>query len=97
MAIDREQVRQVARLARLALSDAEEEKYAAQLSHVLGYMETLAQVDVAGVAPLSFAGDSTAQGALREDEALPGLTRERALAASPSHDQSAFLVPRIIE
>jgi aspartyl-tRNA(Asn)/glutamyl-tRNA(Gln) amidotransferase subunit C len=100
MAIDRKQVRHVARLARLALSDADEEKYAAQLSHVLGYIEQLAQVDVAGVQPLTFAGDASAEEAalaLRADEPLPGLPRERALAAAPAHDESAFLVPRIIE
>jgi len=41
MAIDRAQVRKVARLARLALTEAEEETFAAQLSHVLDYIETL--------------------------------------------------------
>jgi aspartyl-tRNA(Asn)/glutamyl-tRNA(Gln) amidotransferase subunit C len=100
LGIDRKQVRHVARLARLALSEDEEEKYAVQLSAVLGYIEKLEQVDVSGVQPLAFAGDATAEeaaSAWRADEALPGLSREQALAAAPGHDELAFLVPRILE
>src|SRR5207302_8437292 len=57
VAIDRAQVRHVARLARLALSPEEEERFAAQLGHVLEYIERLSAVDVSGVEPLSFAGE----------------------------------------
>ncbi len=95
MAIDRAQVRHVARLARLRLSAAEEELYAAQLGAVLGYLERLAAVDVSSVEPLSFAGDEGSS--LREDVARSGLSREQALAAAPQHDAQAFVVPRIIE
>jgi len=98
--IDRRQVRHVARLARLELTAAEEETFAAQLSHVLEYVEKLNAVDVSGVAPLSFAGDASAEeawSALRADEPRPGLPRERALAAAPAQDGAAFVVPRIIE
>ncbi len=100
MAIDAKVVRHVARLARLALTAAEEERFAAQLSSVLGYIAQLEQVDVSRVSPLSFAGDAAAAGAestLRADEVLPGLPREEALRAAPAHDARAFLVPRIIE
>ena len=100
MAIDRAQVRHVALLARLELSPAEEEQFAAQLSHVLGYIETLLAVDVSQVAPLSFAGDAPAQEAelaLREDLVVNGLLREEALAGAPARDERSFLVPRILE
>jgi aspartyl-tRNA(Asn)/glutamyl-tRNA(Gln) amidotransferase subunit C len=100
VAIDRAQVRHVAHLARLSLSAAEEEKFAAQLSQVLGYVEKLNAVDVTGVEPLAFAGDldpSRAQGALREDRALAGIPRDEALSSAPEKDAQAFLVPRIIE
>ncbi len=103
MAIDRAQVRHVANLARLSLSAAEEETFAAQLSQVLGYVESLAAVDVTGVEPLAFAGDldparaGMAGVALREDRALAGIPRDEALAAAPQRDAQAFLVPRIIE
>jgi aspartyl-tRNA(Asn)/glutamyl-tRNA(Gln) amidotransferase subunit C len=98
--IDRERVRRVAVLARLALSPDEEERYAAQLSHVLAHIETLAAVDVTGVEPLTFAGDAgaaSAESLLREDRAVPGLEREAALAAAPARDEQAFLVPRVLE
>jgi aspartyl-tRNA(Asn)/glutamyl-tRNA(Gln) amidotransferase subunit C len=98
--IDRERVRRVAHLARLSLSEAEEERLAAQLSQVLGYVESLSAVDVAGIEPLAFAGDADpaqAEALLREDRAEPGLEREAALQAAPSRDEQAFLVPRVIE
>lgn len=97
MAIDRAQVRHVARLARLALSEEEEERFAAQLGHVLEYVERLQAVDVAGVEPLSFAGDAAAGLPLREDEPQPSLPRDKVLAQAPEHNGEAFLVPRILE
>ena len=97
MAIDRAQVRHVARLARLALSADEEERFAAQLGHVLEYIERLQGVDVSGVEPLSFAGDAAAGLPLREVVPRPSLPRETVLAQAPRHDDEAFLVPRIIE
>lgn len=97
MPIDRAQVRYVARLARLALSEEEEERYAAQLGHVLEYIERLATVDVSGVEPLSFAGDEAAGLPLREDAPHQSLPREKVLAQAPRHDAQSFVVPRIIE
>jgi aspartyl-tRNA(Asn)/glutamyl-tRNA(Gln) amidotransferase subunit C len=102
MAIDRAQVRHVARLARLSLSEAEEETFAAQLSHVLDYIEKLSAVDVSSVEPLAFAGDlaqsNVSAGAeLRPDEARAGIPRDEALAAAPASDGASFLVPRILE
>ena len=97
MAIDRVQVRQVARLARLLLSPEEEERFAAQLGHVLEYIERLQAVDVEGVAPLAFAGDGAALAPLREDVPHPCLPREQVLSQAPQHDGKSFVVPRIIE
>ncbi|HET7785498.1 MAG TPA: Asp-tRNA(Asn)/Glu-tRNA(Gln) amidotransferase subunit GatC [Myxococcales bacterium] len=97
MAIDRAQVRHVARLARLALSPEEEERLASQLGHVLDYIERLQAVDVSSVAPLSFAGDAAAGLPLREDVPHPSLPRDKVLAQAPQADGQAFVVPRIIE
>jgi aspartyl-tRNA(Asn)/glutamyl-tRNA(Gln) amidotransferase subunit C len=97
VAIDRAQVRHVARLARLALSAEDEERFAAQLQNVLGYIERLQQVDVSGVMPLSFAGDLEGGLPLRADEPKPCLPREKVLSQAPQADEEAFLVPRIIE
>jgi aspartyl-tRNA(Asn)/glutamyl-tRNA(Gln) amidotransferase subunit C len=97
VAIDRAQVRHVARLARLALSAEEEERFAAQLQNVLGYIERLQQVDVSGVEALSFAGDAQDALPLREDVPKPCLPRDKVLAQAPQADEQAFLVPRILE
>jgi aspartyl-tRNA(Asn)/glutamyl-tRNA(Gln) amidotransferase subunit C len=97
VAIDRAQVRHVARLARLALSPEEEERLASQLGHVLDYIERLQAVDVSSVAPLGFAGDAAAGLRLREDVPHQSLPREKVLAQAPQADGQAFLVPRIIE
>jgi aspartyl-tRNA(Asn)/glutamyl-tRNA(Gln) amidotransferase subunit C len=97
VAIDRAQVRHVARLARLALSPDEEERFAAQLGHVLEYIERLNAVDVSGVEPLSFAGDAQAGLPLRDDQPVPCLPRETVLARAPQQDGESFVVPRIIE
>ena len=98
MAIDKSTVRHVARLARLALSAEEEERTAAQLGHVLDYIERLEAVDVSGVEPLSFAGDpGEAQASMRSDEPGPCLPREKVLSQAPEQDGSFFVVPRIIE
>ena len=96
--MDRSTVRHVARLARLSLSPEEEERTAAQLGHVLEYIERLEAVDISGVEPLSFAGDpAEAQRALREDEPRPGLTQEEALANAPAKVDGFFRVPAIQE
>ena len=98
MAIDRNTVRHVARLARLALTAEEEERTAAQLGHVLEYIERLEAVEIEGIEPLSFAGDaSEAEAVMRDDEIRPGLPREKVLAEAPEQDGSAFVVPRILE
>lgn len=97
MSIDRAQVRHVARLARLSLSPQEEDLFAAQLGHVLEYVERLSVVEVEGVEPLSFAGDAQSAAPLREDTPRPGLDRAKVLAQAPQHDEEAFLVPRILE
>lgn len=100
MSIDRAQVQKVAHLARLSLSPDEEENFAAQLSHVLGYIEKLEGVDVSSVEPLAFAGDLDPEHSrelLRDDAPHQSLPREVALAAAPASDGQSFLVPRILE
>lgn len=97
MSLSLEQVRHIARLARLALEPAEEARYAAQLSAILGHVEQLSELDVAGVPPMTHALAAGEVTALRPDEVHPGLSPEEALAAAPAREGTAFKVPRIIE
>ena len=89
-----EQVRHVARLARLELSDEEVERFGAQLSSVLGHVETIRGLVTEGVEPTAHALEL--KNVLRDDEIGPCLTPEEALAAAPAVEDGRFLVPRIL-
>jgi aspartyl-tRNA(Asn)/glutamyl-tRNA(Gln) amidotransferase subunit C len=88
-------VQYVARLARIALTPAEEEKFGAQLAHVLGYIEKLNQLDVSGIEPTAHAVPLV--NVVRADEIRPSLTNEEALRNAPSKANGLFLVPKIVE
>lgn len=88
-------VKYVAHLARLALTPEEEQKYGAQLGHVLGYIEKLKEVDVSGVEPTAHAIPLV--NVVRPDEKCPSLTNEQALQNAPAKANGLFLVPKIVE
>ena len=90
-----DEVRHVARLARLALSPAEEERYARQLGEILGYVRALEEVDTASIAPTAHAAQIP--NPMRDDVVVPSLDPEAALANAPQRSGSAVAVPRIIE
>ncbi len=96
MSLSLEEVRRIATLARLALSPEEEQRFAGQLSAILGYMEELRELDVSGVPPMTHALAGEAP-AVRDDVARPGLGAEAAVAEAPARAGTAFKVPRIIE
>ena len=89
--LDRAQVLHVARLARLALSDEELDRMAAELSKVLDHIEKIGELDLDGVAPTSHVIDVV--NALRPDEPEPCLPAEVALAAAPERVGDGFGVP----
>lgn len=88
-------VHYVARLARIALTPAEEEQFGAQLSHVLGYIEKLNQLDVSGIEPTAHAVPMV--NVVRADQERPSLTNEQALRNAPAKANGLFLVPKIVE
>ncbi|HEX7010688.1 MAG TPA: Asp-tRNA(Asn)/Glu-tRNA(Gln) amidotransferase subunit GatC [Phycisphaeraceae bacterium] len=92
--ITQEQVRHVARLSRLHLSDAEVSQFTAQLERVLDYIAQLNELDVANVEPMAHALDLT--NVLREDVEQPGLTVEAALANAPDQAPPFFKVPKVL-
>jgi aspartyl-tRNA(Asn)/glutamyl-tRNA(Gln) amidotransferase subunit C len=93
--ISREDVEQVARLARLALSEAEVERMREQLSGILAYIDTLRTLDTAGVEPTAHAVPLV--NVMRDDDNTPCLPQEVALANAPDRSEAYFRVPRIIE
>ncbi|MBQ7606634.1 MAG: Asp-tRNA(Asn)/Glu-tRNA(Gln) amidotransferase subunit GatC [Desulfovibrionaceae bacterium] len=88
------EVRHMAQLSRLSVSQEEESLFAAQFASILGYMDVLNDVAVEGVNPLYSPCDHDF--VPREDHACHTRTHEEILANAPQSDSSSFVVPRIV-
>ncbi len=93
--IDEKQVREVAMLGRLELSDEEVSMFSVQLSEILSYVDKLGELDTADVEPLSHS--QALQNVFRDDEPHQSLSRDKALANAPHCDDEFFLVPKILD
>jgi aspartyl-tRNA(Asn)/glutamyl-tRNA(Gln) amidotransferase subunit C len=93
--IDSEQVRKVARLARLELTDAEVEEFTGQLGAILEYVEKLNELDTTDIEPLAHC--LPLANVFREDAVRASLRSEKALSNAPQRDGSFFKVPRILD
>jgi aspartyl-tRNA(Asn)/glutamyl-tRNA(Gln) amidotransferase subunit C len=93
--IDEKQVREVAMLGRLDLSDEEVSMFSDQLSEILNYVEKLGELDTDNIEPL--AHSLPVQNVFRDDEPHKCLSREKALDNAPHCDEEFFLVPRILD
>ena len=85
----------VARLARLALTPEEKERFGKQLGLILEHAERVQAVAAEDVAPTSHPVPRS--NVFREDEPAPGLTHEDALSSAPEEEDGRFRVPRIVE
>ena len=92
--ISSDDVKKVARLARLALDDAQLAKLTSQLEGILGYVAKIQQVDVSGVEPMAHA--LPLHNVLRDDEVGPALPLEKVLQNAPDTDGPFFKVPKVI-
>jgi aspartyl-tRNA(Asn)/glutamyl-tRNA(Gln) amidotransferase subunit C len=88
-------VKYVAHLARLSLTAEEEQQIGAQLGSILGYIEKLKEVDVAGVEPTAHAFPLL--NVTRPDAVSPSLPHEDALRNAPAQANGLFRVPKIVE
>jgi aspartyl-tRNA(Asn)/glutamyl-tRNA(Gln) amidotransferase subunit C len=88
-------VKYVAHLARIALSPDEQEKFGAQVSSILGYIEKLNQVDVSQIEPTAHAMPLV--NVFRPDEVRPSLSNAEALRNAPASANGLFMVPKIVE
>jgi len=88
-------VQYVAHLARIALSPEEQHKLGSQLGNILGYIEKLKEVDVAGVEPTAHAFPLV--NVTRPDAVRPSLANEEALRNAPATANGLFIVPKIVE
>ncbi|MFO7841003.1 MAG: Asp-tRNA(Asn)/Glu-tRNA(Gln) amidotransferase subunit GatC [Fidelibacterota bacterium] len=95
MPISREEVKHIASLARLKLSEEEITLYSRQLSDIITYVDKLKELNVDDVKTMSHVLDMV--NVLREDKGLPSLSRKDVMKNAPSHDDENFKVPRVIK
>jgi aspartyl-tRNA(Asn)/glutamyl-tRNA(Gln) amidotransferase subunit C len=95
MSVDTQQVRHIAKLARIAMSDAEVEAMVPELNNILGWVEQLGEVNTEGVEPLTAVIDQKLR--LRDDVVNDGDCREAVLANAPAAEHGFFAVPKVIE
>ncbi len=95
MSVNADQVRHVAKLARIAMSDAEVDALVPEFNNILGWVEQLAEVDTDGVEPLTAVIDQQLR--LRDDVVTDGDCRDKVLANAPDAQHGFFAVPKVIE
>jgi len=93
--IDRETVQNVAKLARLGLSEEEIDTFGSQLSAILGHIQILEEADVSGVSPTAHASRLTS--VMREDVPEPSYPPEVLLANAPDQEDNYLKVNAILE
>lgn len=95
MSVDTATVRHIAKLARIAVTDAEADALVPELNNILGWIEQLGEVDVSGVEPMTAVIPNTLR--LREDVVTDGDKRDAILANAPVAEHGFFAVPKVIE
>jgi aspartyl-tRNA(Asn)/glutamyl-tRNA(Gln) amidotransferase subunit C len=95
MSVTIEQVRHIARLARIAMSDEEIERLAPELNNILSWVEQLGEVNTDGIEPLTAVIDQKLR--LRDDLVTDGNIRDDVLANAPDAQHGFFAVPKVIE
>jgi aspartyl-tRNA(Asn)/glutamyl-tRNA(Gln) amidotransferase subunit C len=95
MSVTSQQVRHIAKLARIGMDDAEIEALVPELNNILGWVEQLAEVSTDGVEPLTAVIDQKLR--LRDDVVNDGNIRDAVLANAPDAQHGFFAVPKVIE
>jgi aspartyl-tRNA(Asn)/glutamyl-tRNA(Gln) amidotransferase subunit C len=95
MSVDAETVRRVAHLARVAVAEDEVEHLRGELNAMLTFVERLAEVDVAGVEPMTSVIPMAMK--MRADEATGGGIADAIMANAPARDNHFFVVPKVVE
>ncbi|MGI6454794.1 MAG: Asp-tRNA(Asn)/Glu-tRNA(Gln) amidotransferase subunit GatC [bacterium] len=95
MSISRDEVKHIALLSRLELSEEEVDLYTRDIAEILDYVEKLKEVDITGVEPTSHAVPM--YNVMRRDEVQKHLSTEEALMNAPETEPPFFKVPRVTE
>jgi aspartyl-tRNA(Asn)/glutamyl-tRNA(Gln) amidotransferase subunit C len=95
MSVDLATVARVAHLARIAVPDSELPKLQGELNAILGFVEQLNEVDVAGVEPMTSVTPMAMK--QRQDVVTDGEIAEKIVANAPASEDRYFMVPKVIE
>jgi aspartyl-tRNA(Asn)/glutamyl-tRNA(Gln) amidotransferase subunit C len=95
MSVSSEQVRHIAKLARIAMSDEELERLVPELNAIIGWVEQLGEVNTDGVEPLTAVIEQKLR--LRDDVVTDGNIQGDILANAPAAQHGFFAVPKVIE
>jgi aspartyl-tRNA(Asn)/glutamyl-tRNA(Gln) amidotransferase subunit C len=95
MAVDADTVRRVAHLARIAVADEEVEHLRGELNAMLAFVEQLAEVDIAGVEPMTSVTPMAMK--MRDDKVTDGGIADAIMANAPARQDHFFLVPKVVE
>ena len=95
MSLSLEQVRRIAQLARIEISDAEAESTLGHLNGIFSLIEKMQAVDTRGVEPMAHAQDLAQR--LRDDRVTETNRREAYQAVAPETEAGRYLVPKVIE
>ncbi len=95
MSLDNDDVKKIAHLARLALSEQESKDFTGSLSQILGLIEQMNAVDTTGVEPMAHPSDGALR--LREDVVKEKDQHEAFQALAPATEAGLYLVPKVLE
>jgi len=95
MALNEDDIKDIAHLARLGIDDAALAPLATDLSTVLNLVEQMNTIDTEGVEPMAHPGNAVLR--LREDKVSEPDQREKLQSVAPATEDGYFLVPRVIE
>lgn len=99
MALTKKEIEKIAELARLGISEEEKEKFAEDLSSVLGYVNKLSEVNVEKIEPMT--GGTVLESVMRKDDESKDISdpkmRKEILTAAPDRKEDYFKVPSILE
>ncbi len=95
MALDQQQVRDIADLARLQIDDSQIAEYQKNLSSILTLVEQLASVDTSAIEPMAHPLDAVQR--LRADAVTETNQRDHFQSIAPATEQGYYLVPRVVE
>ncbi|MET0598326.1 MAG: Asp-tRNA(Asn)/Glu-tRNA(Gln) amidotransferase subunit GatC [Mesorhizobium sp.] len=95
MSVDIATVKRVAHLARIAVSDEDAHRMTGELNAILGFVEQLNEVDIAGVEPMTSVIPMEMK--KRQDVVTAGDRAEDIVANAPATQENFFLVPKVVE